>query len=81
MLKKDILDYIMNTPHNTNWAVLKTIVGDNEELYKYITETPYNMNRAVLSGILDKIDGGEDEPARSSKVGEAVVGTAIVGGN
>ena len=63
MLKKDVLDYIMNTPHNTNWAVLKTLVGDNEELYKYITETPYNMNRAVLSGILDKIDegGGEDE--------------------
>ena len=63
MLKEDVLDYIMNTPHNTNWAVLKTIVGDNEELYKYITETPYNMNRAVLSGILDRIDegGGEDE--------------------
>ncbi len=62
MLKEEILDYIMNTPHNTNWAVLKTIVGDNEELYKYITETPYNMNRAVLSGILDRIDeGGEDE--------------------
>ena len=62
MLKEDVLDYIMNTPHNTNWAVLKTIVSDNEELYKYITETPYNMNRAVVSGILDRIDeGGEDE--------------------
>lgn len=63
MLKEDVLDYIMNTPYNTNWAVLKTLVGDNEELYKYITETPYNMNRAVLSGILDRIDegGGEDE--------------------
>lgn len=62
MLKKDVLDYIMNTPHNVNWAVLKTLVDDDEGLYKYITETPYNMNRAVLSGILDKIDeGGEDE--------------------
>lgn len=63
MIKEDVLNYIMNTPHNVNWAVLKTIVGDNEELYKYITETPYNMNRAVLSGILDRIDegGGEDE--------------------
>lgn len=56
MLKEDVLDYIMNTPYNTNWAVLKTIVGDNEELYKYITETPYNTNRAVVSGILDRID-------------------------
>ena len=61
MLKKDVLDYIMNTPHNTNWAVLKFLVGDSEELYKYITEIPYNMNRAVLSGILDKINGGESE--------------------
>ena len=63
MVKKNILDYIMNTPYNTNWAVLKSLVGDSKELYKYITETPYNMNRAVLSGILDKIDegGGEDE--------------------
>lgn len=61
MLKEDVLDYIMNTPHNTNWAVLKTIVGDNEELYKYITETPYNMNRAVVSGILDRIDEGRED--------------------
>lgn len=63
MVKEDVLDYIMNTPYNTNWAVLKSLVGDSEELYKYITKTPYNMNRAVLSGILDKIDegGGEDE--------------------
>ena len=81
MNKQDILDYIMNTPYNTNWAVVKSIVGDNKALYDYITTTPYNMNRAVLNGILDKIDGGEDEPAGSSKVGEAVVGTAIVGGN
>lgn len=63
MVKEDVLDYIMNTPYNTNWAVLKSLVGNSEELYKYIIETPYNMNRAVLSGILDKIDegGGEDE--------------------
>lgn len=77
MLKEDVLNYIMNTPHNTNWAVLKTLVGDDEELYKYITETPYNMNRAVLDGILDRIDEGGSEDA--AMVGTAVVGTSTLG--
>lgn len=63
MNTKEVLDYIMNTPYNTNWAVLRSIIGDNEELYKYITETPYNMNRAVLDGILDRIDNNEDQDA------------------
>ena len=73
MNKKDILDYIMNTPYNVNWAVLKSLVEDNEKLYKYITETSYNMNRAVLSGILGKI-GGDTK----AKVGSAIIGESTI---
>lgn len=62
MDKEKVLDYLTYTPNNTNWAVLKGMVGDSEELRKYVTETPYNMNRAVVEGILDRIDDDGDTP-------------------
>lgn len=73
MNKNDILDYVMNTPRNTNWNVLSSMLGDGDwsELKAYVETTPYNMNRMVLKALLN---GGN-----SNVVGSAVVGTAVVG--
>ena len=74
---EEVLDYIMNTPANTNLAVLKTLVSNEqwEKLCIYMSQTPYNANKAVLRGLLEKKEG------QTAIVGTAVVGTSKVGGN
>lgn len=51
-----IIEYIMTTPHNTNWAVLSSMLddGDWEEFRKYVMNTSGNMNRRVLESFVGK---------------------------
>lgn len=77
MTKTQIIDHIMFTPHNTNRAVLKGILGDGnwEALYKYVATTSHNMNRKVLEALIgDSSSGGA-----GAVVGTAIVGTDVVG--
>lgn len=55
MTKTEIINHIMQTPHNTNRAVLRGLLGDGnwETLYNYIKQTPYNMNRKVLESLIN----------------------------
>lgn len=55
MDKNDIIEYVMNTPHNTNWNVLSTVLGEGDwsKLKTYVEATPKNMNRKVLESLLD----------------------------
>lgn len=52
--KEKIINYIMNTPYNTNWAVLSSMLseGDWSRLKQYIEITPKNMNKKVLESLL-----------------------------
>ena len=69
MTTTQIIDHIMSTPHNVNWNVLSTMLGDGDwsKLKAYVEQTPRNMNRKVLEVFLGS----------GSRV--AVVGTAVVG--
>ena len=71
-----IIDYIMNTPTNSNWNVLSTLLGDGDwsRLKAYVETTPKNMNRQVLKALL-----GNGSSGSSAVVGTAVVGTDTVG--
>lgn len=52
--KEKIINYIMNTPYNTNWAVLSSMLGEGDwsKLKQYIEITPKNMNKKVLESLL-----------------------------
>lgn len=52
--KEKIINYIMNTPYNTNWGVLSTMLGEGDwsKLKQYIEITPKNMNKKVLESLL-----------------------------
>ena len=69
-----IIDHIMSTPHNVNWNVLSTMLGDGDwsQLKTYVEQTPRNMNRKVLEVFL-----GSD--SRVAVVGTAIVGQDVVG--
>ena len=56
--KEKIINYIMNTPYNTNWAVLSSMLdeGDWSKLKQYIEITPKNMNKKVLESLLTIIE-------------------------
>lgn len=73
--KEQIIDYIMSTPHNTNWTVLSSMLGEGnwDKLKKYVETTPYNMNKKILEALL----GGKQKD-NSAVVGTAIVGTAII---
>lgn len=66
-----IINYIMNTPANSNWNVLSTLLGDGDwsKLKAYVETTPKNMNKQVLKALLGNGSSGSN----------AVVGTAVVG--
>ena len=66
-----IINYIMNTPTNSNWNVLSSLLGDGDwsKLKAYVETTPKNMNRQVLKVLLGSGSSGSG----------AVVGTAVVG--
>ena len=66
-----IINYIMNTPTNSNWNILSTLLGDGDwsRLKAYVETTPKNMNRQVLRALLGNGSSGSG----------AVVGTAVVG--
>jgi len=72
--KEKIIDYIMSTPHNTNWAVLLSMLGEGnwDELKKYVETTPYNMNRSILESFFEGSSG------TSAVVGSAIVGQAVI---
>lgn len=72
MDKNQIINHIMKTPHNTNWNVLSTMLGEGNwnKLKLYIETTPYNMNRKVLEAFF----GGGAAIVCEAKVCEAVVG-------
>lgn len=73
---EEIIEYIMTTPGNVNWNVLKHLLDetvDKKGLKEYIQLTPNNMNRQVLYSFFGGSGG-------SSVVGTAIVGTSLVGG-
>lgn len=72
--KEQIIDYIMSTPHNTNWTVLLSMLGEGnwDKLKKYVETTPYNMNRSVLKSFFESSSG------TSALVGSAIVGQAVI---
>lgn len=72
MDKSQIIDHIMSTPHNVNWNVLSTMLGNGDwsELKTYVEQTPRNMNRKVLEVFLG---------SRVAVVGTAIVGQDVVG--
>ena len=75
MKTEEIIEYIMTTPGNVNWTVLKYLLDetvDKEGLKKYVQLTPNNMNRQVVRGFFGN--------SNSSVVGTAIVGTSLVGG-
>ena len=60
MEKDKIIEYLMNTPHNTNINILNSILDEYEnknEIIAYAMKTSYNMNRMVLEGLIS------DKPA------------------
>lgn len=71
-----IINYIMETPTNSNWNVLSTLLGDGDwsKLKAYVETTPKNMNRQVLKALL-----GNGSSGSSAVVGTAVVGRDTVG--
>ena len=76
MNTEEIIEYIMTTPGNVNWNVLKYLLDetvDKKGLKKYVQLTPDNMNRKVLRSFFGNSSG-------SSVVGTAIVGTSLVGG-
>jgi len=76
MNTEEIIEYIMTTPGNVNWNVLKYLLDetvDKKGLKKYVQSTPNNMNRKVLRSFFGSSSG-------SSVVGTAIVGTSVVGG-
>lgn len=76
MNTEEIIEYIMTTPGNVNWNVLKCLLDetvDKKGLKKYVQSTPNNMNRQVVRSFFGSSGG-------SSVVGTAVVGTSLVGG-
>jgi len=76
MKTEEIIEYIMTTPGNVNWNVLKYLLDetvDKKGLKKYVQSTPNNMNRQVVRSFFGSSCG-------SSVVGTAVVGTSVVGG-
>ena len=54
MTKTEIINFIMSTPINTNWAVLSSQLGEGDysKLEKYVKLTPNNMNRMILEVLL-----------------------------
>lgn len=72
MDKSQIIDHIMSTPHNVNWNVLSTMLGEGDwsKLKTYVEQTPHNMNRKVLEVFLG---------SRVAVVGTAIVGQDVVG--
>ena len=76
MKTEEIIEYIITTPGNVNWNVLKYLLDetvDKKGLKKYIQLTPDNMNRKVLRSFFGGSGG-------SSVVGTAIVGISLVGG-
>lgn len=76
MNTEEIIEYIMTTPGNVNWNVLKFLLDetvDKKGLKKYVQLTPNNMNRQVVRSFFSSSGGG-------SVVGTAIVGTSLVGG-
>ena len=75
MNTEEIIEYIMTTPGNVNWNVLKYLLDetvDKKGLKKYVQLTPNNMNRQVVRSFFGN--------SNSSVVGTAIVGTSLVGG-
>lgn len=72
-----IITYLMETPHNTNRAVLASMLGEGDwtKLYEYVKLTPNNMNRQVLRTLL----GGNAGGSKVALVDSAIVGKAVVG--
>lgn len=68
----------METPHNTNRAVLASMLdeGDWTKLYEYVKLTSNNMNRQVLGTLLSE---NKSDAPRVASVGEARVGIDYVG--
>lgn len=62
MDKNKIIEYLMETSTNTNWAVLKGILGEGEWdiLEKYIKKTPRNMNKKILETLLENTSDKDD---------------------
>ena len=56
MNRDKILDYIMTTPHNINWNVLSSMLGNGDwfKLKKYVETTSYNMNKQVLETFFEE---------------------------
>lgn len=76
MNTEEIIEYIMTTPSNVNWNVLKFLLDetvDKKGLKKYVQLTPNNMNRQVVHSFFGSSGG-------SSVVGTAIVGISLVGG-
>ena len=75
MNKTQIIDHIMSTPHNINWNVLSTMLGEGDwsTLKTYVEKTPHNMNRQVLESFF------ENSESQVAVVGTAIVGQAVVG--
>lgn len=71
-----IIEYIMTTPYNTNWAVLSSMLddGDWEEFRKYVMNTSGNMNRRVLESIIG-IETGPSEQLEVIFEGTVTSGT------
>ena len=71
-----IINYIMNTPTNSIWNVLSSLLGDGDwsRLKAYVETTPKNMNRQVLKALL-----GNGSSSSGAVVGTAVVGRDTVG--
>lgn len=65
MEKQDIINYIMNTPDNTNPAVLSSIIDEfleerenligKEALIEYAMYTSHNANPAVIGSLVDQL--------------------------
>ena len=75
MKTEEIIEYIMTTPGNVNWNVLKYLLDetvDKKGLKKYVQLTPNNMNRQVVRSFFGSSNSGV--------VGTAIVGTSVVGG-
>lgn len=75
MNTEEIIEYIMTTPSNVNWSVLKCLLDetvDKEGLKEYVQLTPNNMNRQVVRSFFCSSNG--------SVVGTAIVGISLVGG-
>lgn len=62
MDKDKIVTYLMNTPYNTNWAVLKGMLGEGDwsGFKKHIEKNLGSMNVGVVGSILGEGNKGDE---------------------